>query len=63
MKEAIDMIDDAYRIKAKSIIAKAKEKGKIKTYAEFIKNEKAYENKLSEESTNYTALTGENNRK
>ena len=57
------MVDDAYKIKAKSIIEKAKAKGKIKTYADFIKTEKAYENKLAEESTHYTALTGEDNRK
>jgi len=57
------MVDNDYRIKAKSIIAKAKAKGKIKTYADFIKTEKAYENKLEEESTYYTTLTGEDNRK
>ena len=55
------MVDDAYKIKAKSIIAKAK--GKIKTYADFIKTAKAYENKLAEESTDYTTLTGEDTRK
>ena len=57
------MVDNAYRIKAKSVIEKAKAKGKIKTYADFIKTEKAYENKLAEENTYYSTLAREDNRK
>lgn len=51
------MVNNLYKARITDLIAKAKEKGKIKTYSEFCKTKEAKENALSEEEIiHYTSM-------
>lgn len=47
------MINDSYKSKVKNLVAKAKEKGAIKTYKQFCETEFAQINRLSEDEVKY----------
>lgn len=51
------MVNNLYKARITDLIAKAKEKGKIKTYSEFCKTKEAKENALNEEEIiHYTSM-------
>lgn len=53
MKGGIDMISNLYKEKVSALIAKAKEKGAIKSYSEFCKTNKGKEASLSKDEIIY----------
>ena len=52
-KGGIKMVNDSYRNRAKSIVSKAKEKGLVKTYADFCKTDVAKKSAVSSEDVSY----------
>lgn len=53
MRGGIDMVSNLYKEKVSAIIAKAKEKGAVKSYSEFTKSKKGKENALSKDEIIY----------
>ena len=47
------MVNNLYKARVTELIAKAKEKGKIKTYSEFCKTKEAKQNALTKEEIIY----------
>ena len=52
------MVNDSYKKKVSGLVAKAKEKGLVKTYSQFCKTEAGKKSALSKDEINYYTSVG-----
>ena len=57
------MVNNLYKEKVSNLIAKAKEKGLVKTYSQFCKTETGKKNALSKDEVNYYTSASKGERK